>query len=201
MAGVPPIRQIPLKDEHIARYLPFSHDPVLIATMGWQPFAPGEIERFRQYVENLTVPNMIGGCTIAFSIVANETGAPIGYLSLKGVRDNGPGAEVGIAIIDQSYRGRGLGTEALRQAADYAFQELDISVLALTVFTDNTPAIRSYEKLGFTRTELLMNSWTLPDGSLIDMWMMELYRPGNRLPSSRETQASLRWSTHQAASG
>lgn len=195
------IRLVPLEKEHIAHYMALSGDPALVATMGWKPYGRGETERFLSYVGNLTIPCLRPGRTVAFSIVANETGAPIGYLSLKGVRDNGPGAEVGIAIMDQSYRGRGLGTEALRQAADYAFQELDISVLALTVFTDNTPAIRSYEKLGFTRTELLMNSWTLPDGSLIDMWMMELYRPGNRLPSSRETQASLRWSTHQAASG
>ena len=47
MAIEPPIRLIPLEDDHIARYLALSGDPVLLQTMGWKPFAPDERERFR----------------------------------------------------------------------------------------------------------------------------------------------------------
>ena len=177
MAGEPPIRLVPLEDEHIARYLPFSHDPILVASMGWRPFEAGEIERFRDYAGHLTVPNMAGGHTIAFSIMCAEDNMPIGYISLKGVRDGGAGAEVGLAIMDKRYRNRGFGTEALRQAAAYAFQELELSLLELTVFPDNARAIRSYEQVGFVRTDILRDSWELPDGTLTDTWVMELYRP------------------------
>jgi hypothetical protein len=65
MAVEPPVRLTPLEDEHIARYLTLSHDPVLVASMGWQPFEPGETERFRNYTEHLTVPNMAGRLHIA----------------------------------------------------------------------------------------------------------------------------------------
>ena len=43
--------------------------------------------------------------------------------------------------MDKDYRGRGLGAEALRQAAAYAFDELEMSLLVLTVFPNNTSAI------------------------------------------------------------
>jgi RimJ/RimL family protein N-acetyltransferase len=189
MAGTAAVRLVPLEEAHIARYMSLSDDPVLTATMGWHPFGPDEGTRFLSYVRGITVPCLPAGRTDAFSVVAIEEGTPIGYVSLKGIRDRSPGAEVGIAIMDAAYRGQGLGTEALRQAANYAFRELGLSVLTLTVFTDNTPAIRSYEKLGFTRAELLPNSWTLPDGTLTDMWLMELYDPDTH-PSVRETPST-----------
>ncbi len=175
----------PLRDEHVSRYLTLSADPILIATMGWEPFKQEEVHRFRAYMESITVPYMQSGGTVAFSIMSREDQTPVGYLSLKGIRNGNPGAEVGLAIMNSAYRGRGLGTEALREATEYAFAVLELSLLALTVFTDNLGAIRSYEKLGFTKTELLIDSWSLPDGTLADMWVMELYRRSGRTSGNR----------------
>jgi RimJ/RimL family protein N-acetyltransferase len=172
----PHIRLSPLGDEHITQLLPLSGDPVLLQTMGWKPFDSDEDERFINYVQNVTVPNLFGGRTIALAILSADDDKPIGYLSLKGVREGGTAAEIGIAIMDAAYRGRGFGTEALRQAAAYAFSELEVSHLVLTVFPDNVPAMRSYEKLGFKTTEVLKESWELPDETFADMWVMELTR-------------------------
>ena len=152
-----------LEEEHIARYLPLSDDPVLLETMGWKPFEHDEKDRFLNYVENITVPFLMGGRTVALSIVSNKDDTPIGYLSIKGVREGGTGAELGLAIMDKDYRRQGLGTEAIRQAARYAFQELELSVLVLTVFPANESAIRAYEKVGFRKAELLKESWLMPD--------------------------------------
>jgi len=179
MEPEPPIRLEPLEDSHIARYLTLSDDPLLIETMGWDPFESDEDERFRRYIETITVPNLSGGRTIGFSIVDASSDTPIGYLSIKGFREDGTTVEVGLAIMDKDYRGRGLGTEALRLAAAYAFDELDIAHLVLTVFPNNTPAIRSYQKVGFKQTDVLKESWEMPDGSFADMLVMELAKPGN----------------------
>ena len=176
MEDEPPVRLAPLEDSHIARYLSLSADPVLIDTMGWKPFDPDERERFLRYVENITLPYLMGGRTVAMSIISTPDNTPIGYLSLKGVREGGTGSEIGLAIMDEDYRGRGLGTMALRQAAEYAFDEMELSVLVLTVFPDNEPAIRSYGKVGFKKTEILKESWLMPDGNYTDMWVMELSR-------------------------
>lgn len=167
---------IPLRDEHIPGYLALSRDPVLVATMGWEPFAEEESARFRQYLQNVTVPYMKTGGAVAFSIVSTRDNTPVGFISLKGIHRACHGAEVALAIMNRDYRGHGLGTAALHQAATYGFTVLKLSLLALTVFADNTPAIRSYEKLGFIRTELLIGAWRMPDGTHRDMWVMELYR-------------------------
>lgn len=176
MEDEPPVRLAPLEDSHVSRYLSLSADPVLLDTMGWKPFDPDEQERFLRFVENITVTYLMGGRTVALSIISTQDSTPIGYLSLKGVREGGTGAEIGLAIMDKDYRGRGLGTMALRQAADYAFNELELSVLVLTIFPGNAPAMRSYEKVGFKKAELLQEAFEMPDETFADMWVMELSR-------------------------
>jgi len=186
----PHIRLSPLGDEHITQLLPLSGDPVLLQTMGWKPFDSDEDERFINYVQNVTVPNLFGGRTIAFAILSADADRPVGYLSLKGVREGGTAAEVGIAIMDAEFRGRGLGTDALRLASEYAFRELEVSHLVLTVFPQNTPAVRSYEKLGFETTEVLKESWEMPDGTFADMWVMELTREAFEAVTERSCSPS-----------
>lgn len=182
-----PVHLIPLRDEHVPGYLALSGDPVLVATMGWEPFAEAESARFREYLQHVTVPYMKAGGTVAFSIVSTRDNTPVGFVSLKGIHRACPGAEVALAIMNRDYRGHGLGTEALQQAATYGFSVLGLYLLALTVFADNTPAIRSYEKLGFVRTELLVGSWTMSDGTLADMWVMELYATHTGAPVPHAT--------------
>jgi RimJ/RimL family protein N-acetyltransferase len=187
------VRLAPLTDEHIARYLALSADPTLVETMGWVPFEQHEKERFLQYAGNLTVPRVVSGRTIAFSIVDAGGDTPVGYLSLKGIREGGLEAEVGIAVMDSSFRGRGVGTEAMRQAMSYAFERLGLAALVLTVFPDNVAAIRSYQKVGFIKTDLLAASWTRPDGTPTDLVVMECRNPDYK----QEPPAKDRHSTPQ----
>ena len=165
-----------LEDEHIDRYMSLSTDPELIATMGWRPFGPDEKERFIQFTQVLTLPNLDVGRAIVFSIISSADDKAIGYLSIKGISKVEARAEVGIAIMEREYRGQGYGTEALRQAVNYAFTELGLTLLGLTVFPSNQRAIRAYEKVGFRKTEVLKDSWLLPSGEYADMWLMELSR-------------------------
>jgi RimJ/RimL family protein N-acetyltransferase len=166
----------PLEDEHIAHYISLSDDPDLIATMGWKPFEPDEKERFIQFSQVLTVPNLEGRKAIVFSIINTSNNKAIGYISIKGISKTEACAEVGIAIMDREYRGQGYGTEALRQAVDYAFNQLGLTSLGLTVFSYNQRAILAYEKVGFRKIKLLNDAWLLPNGKYADMWLMQLYR-------------------------
>ena len=166
----------PLQDEHIDRYMALSDDPELIATMGWRPFGPDEKERFTQFSQVLTLPNLDGGKAIVFSIINAADNKAIGYTSIIGISETEARAEVGIAIMEREYRGQGYGTEALRHVVDYAFNELGLTLLGLTVFPSNQRAIRAYEKVGFRKTEILEDSWLLPGGEYADMWVMEMSR-------------------------
>ncbi len=166
----------PLEAGHINRYLKLSHDPELITTEGWRPFEPHEKERFIRWFQVLTLPYLDNGKTLIFSIMTRDDEKAIGCVSLKGITEAKSGAEVGIAIMEKDYRSQGYGTEALNLAVKYAFSELGLALLGLTVFPSNQRAIRTYEKVGFRKRELLKQSWLLPSGEYSDMWLMELVR-------------------------
>jgi len=166
----------PLQDEHINRYMALSDDPELIDTMGWKPFGPDEKERFTRFSQVLSLPNLDGGKAIVFSIINGANNKAIGYTAIKGISETNACTEIGIAIMEREYRAQGFGTEALRLVIEYAFNELALTRLGLTVFPSNQRAIRAYEKVGFQKTEVLENSWLLPGGEYADLWVMELSR-------------------------
>jgi RimJ/RimL family protein N-acetyltransferase len=60
-------------------------------------------------------------------------------------------AELRIRIGEADARGRGLGTEAVRLLVAHGFEALGLRRIWLQVFPHNERAIRSYEKVGFTR--------------------------------------------------
>ena len=165
-----------LNDDHVNRYISLSDDLELVATMGWKPFQGDEKERFIQTVELLSVPYWKKSKVIIFSIVSTAGNKAVGFVSIKGINEAKSFAEIGIAIMDREYRGRGYGTEALRSVVDYAFNELGLILLGLTVFPSNERAITAYEKVGFCKKEFLKNSWLLPSGAYADLWLMELSR-------------------------
>lgn len=54
-----------------------------------------------------------------------------------------------IAILQNAYRARGLGTWAVQSICSFVFDELKMHRLELNVFSYNTQARRVYEKSGF----------------------------------------------------
>ncbi len=165
-----------LNTDHINHYISLSADPELVANMDWKPFLNDEKDRFLQAAETLSVPYCKNGKAITFNITSAIDKKSIGYISIKGINEVESCAEIGIAIMDKEYRGQGYGTEALRKAVDYAYNELGLTLLGLTVFPANQKAIRAYEKVGFNKKELLKDSWLLPNGEYTDMWLMEFCR-------------------------
>lgn len=167
----------PFDRRDIPRFMKLSHDPELVSTMGWRPFGPDEEERFVATMNVLSVPYAGSGPPIAFGIHAAGVNRTIGYVCLKGIDDARASTELGIAIMEKEYRSLGYGTEALRLAIRYAFEELGLDLVALTVYPDNTRAIRAYEKTGLGRTRILEKAWLQPDGDYVDILLMELRKP------------------------
>lgn len=58
-------------------------------------------------------------------------------------------AFVGLGIGEREFWGKGYGTDMMRVVLRYAFMELNLRRVTLTVFGYNPRAIRSYEKAGF----------------------------------------------------
>jgi len=89
------------------------------------------------------------GDQFEFSIRTLQEDRLIGDVGLDGVRWNHGNAFVGIAIGEREYWGKGYGTEAMRLILRYAFVELNLQRVSLSVFEYNLRAIRSYEKISF----------------------------------------------------
>lgn len=78
--------------------------------------------------------------------------------------------QIGIGVHDEWQR-RGIGTGLLRAAVDLADRWLNLSRLELTVFVDNEPAIRLYERFAF-EIEGRLRQYSFRDGEFVDAFTM-----------------------------
>jgi putative acetyltransferase len=82
--------------------------------------------------------------------------------------------QIGMAVRDD-WQGKGVGTALLRAAIDLADKWLNLTRLELEVYTDNAPAIRLYEKFGFSIEGTLVD-FAFRDGRFVDTYMMARLR-------------------------
>jgi len=87
--------------------------------------------------------------------------------------------QIGMAVRDD-WQGQGVGTALMQAAVDLADQWLNLTRLELTVFTDNAPAIRLYEKFGF-RIEGTSVDFAFRDGQYVDTYTMARLRKQNQM--------------------
>lgn len=99
----------------------------------------------------------------------------IGFVDLRDVHWNQRDAWVGIGIGEPRYWNNGYGTDAMRLALRYAFMELSLERVSLSVFATNQRAIRSYEKAGF-RPEGVKRQVIHRDGMIEDVLYMGILR-------------------------
>ncbi|HEX2908990.1 MAG TPA: GNAT family protein [Phototrophicaceae bacterium] len=75
----------------------------------------------------------------------------IGFVVLFNIKWSNQSAQLAIGIGPENYRGKGYGQDALRLLLNYAFAELNLHRVGLTVLDYNTRAINAYERAGFIR--------------------------------------------------
>ena len=131
-----------------------------------------------------------------FSIRTLADDKLIGELGLDVVNWSGRDAFVGLGIGETEYWSKGYGTDVMNVLLRFAFTEINLRRVTLTVFEYNPRAIRSYEKAGFRhegRNRRLLNRegqrWDeLYMGILREEWM-EL---NNYAPSAVPQELPLR---------
>jgi RimJ/RimL family protein N-acetyltransferase len=110
-----------------------------------------------------------------FVILDHQNDRPIGLVELDGVSWTAGDAFVGIGLGERDYWGKGYGTEAMNIILGYAFRELGLRRVSLTVFEYNLRAIHSYEKIGFTHEGRLRQALNR-DGKRWDILFMGILR-------------------------
>lgn len=110
-----------------------------------------------------------------FAIRPADGDALLGALELDGILWTQRNAGLSLVLGDRASWGRGLASEAMRLVMAFAFDELNLHRLQLTVFASNERAIRLYEHLGFVR-EGTFREFLLRDGRTEDMLLYGLLR-------------------------
>lgn len=110
-----------------------------------------------------------------FAVRLLDSDELVGYIELDGILWTHQVSGVAIAIGDAANWGKGYGYEAMQLALRFAFDELNLHRVQLTVFSYNARAIALYEKLGFQR-EGVHREFIQRDGKRYDMYIYGLLR-------------------------
>ena len=84
-------------------------------------------------------------------------------------------AELGIAVQDKTQWSKGFGTDAVRLALEYGFDDLELNRIELTVDSLNARGRRCYEKCGFVE-EGLLRQHRFVEGQFGDTVVMSVLR-------------------------
>ena len=138
--------------------------------------------------------NSLESGVFIYKIVETGQGEIIGTVQLGRIDMDAKEAAVGRFLIkSEQWRGRGIGTKALREIVRIGFEDLGLNRIRLNVFDFNRRAIRCYEKVGFTASRVNANAYRTVKGEIWnqvvmtiekDQWLKSLnseYRNINRL--------------------
>ena len=107
-----------------------------------------------------------------YSLVACVAGEVVGNLGLSAnsrPRRRHVGS-LGMAVHDD-WQGQGVGSALMAAAVELAERWLNLTRLELTVYADNVPAVKLYEKFGFVR-EGTHRHYAFRDGVFVDAYAM-----------------------------
>ncbi len=131
--------------------------------------------RTQKQIEDYITEQQKSPSAFTFAIRPVDSEAVIGTCDLDGIVWSLDVAWMSIGIGDPAWRGRGCGSDALDVLLRFAFGELNLRRVQLTVFSYNATAIHLYEKFGFQR-EGTYREFLQRDGQLYDMLLYGLLR-------------------------
>ncbi|GGM18289.1 N-acetyltransferase [Paraliobacillus quinghaiensis] len=107
--------------------------------------------------------------------ILTEEGKHIGWVDLKNIDKLNKHAELGIAIGDKNYWGKGFGLAAMREMLIWGFNELELNKIWLRVEVDNKKAIKSYKRSGYVEEGILRQD-RLRNGEFVDRLRMSILK-------------------------
>ena len=127
-------------------------------------------EMWRKRLEGQAEPHAVD-----LHLVAEQGGRVVGSAGLHPQLRRRHVAMLGISV-EPAAQGQGVGTALMQALCSYADGWAQILRIELTVFTDNTRAIRLYEAFGF-RHEGTHRAYALRDGAYADVHAMARLHP------------------------
>ncbi|WP_107837981.1 GNAT family N-acetyltransferase [Metasolibacillus meyeri] len=107
--------------------------------------------------------------------IVTEKGKHIGWIDLKNIDKLNRHAELGLAIGDKAYWGKGYGLSAMKEMLLWGFNELNLNKIWLRVEVDNDKAIKSYKRIGYVEEGILRQD-RLRNGEFVDRLRMSILK-------------------------
>ncbi len=126
----------------IARW---EYDSEYLRLMDASPARPRSEDEIARWLESVSKSQH----EFTFGIRLTDSDDLIGWAQLDGIDWVHGTSALGIGIGNRTFWDSGYGAEAMELLLRFAFDELNLHRIYLTVFSYNQRAIRLYEKLGF----------------------------------------------------
>lgn len=161
-----------LKPEDVSEsYLAWMGDPEVTRYLEAR-FQEHTLESVREYVREV---NAAEGSLI-FAVVERADGRHIGNIKLGPINRHHETADLGVMIGERSSWGRGYGTEAIRLATTYAFEQLGVRKLVAGCYADNVGSATAFLRAGWQEDGIRRQHWVADDGSIQDCLQFAAFR-------------------------
>lgn len=107
--------------------------------------------------------------------IITKEGKHIGWIDLKNIDQLNKHAELGIAIGDKNYWGKGYGLSAINEMLFWGFDTLKLNKIWLRVEVDNKKAIKSYKRIGYVEEGILRQD-RFRKGEFVDRLRMSILK-------------------------
>ena len=165
------VRLTGLRKEDVATILKWREDTRFLRLWNSDPL----IDRSESSIETWISEVGKARDEVTFGLRLADQEELIGLIGLTEIEWPNRVADIGIGIGQPTHWGKGYGTEATHLLVKYAFNELNLYRLQLTVFAYNTRAMALYERMGF-RKEGTFRLFAERDGQRYDMYLYGLLR-------------------------
>ncbi len=166
------IRLTPMHAGDLPRLSEWFQDPATLRVFDSVPAFPKTEVALEEWVKASQKPQK----DYLFALRLLDSEELIGYVEFDGIDWVHGRAYAAILIGDLEQRGKNYGFEAMQLALKFAFHELNLYRIALTIFEYNAASIKMAEKLGFVK-EGVHRQFLSRDGKRFDMYLYGLLRP------------------------
>jgi len=125
-------------------------------------------------IENWIISHNNNKNEVVYLIETLVEGNVIGHVGLYNIDFRVRKAEFAILIADDENQGKGYGSLCTKFMIDYAFNELNIRKLTLSLLIENYRALTLYKKYGFVQEGLLKDD-QFKNGKYHDVILMALF--------------------------
>ncbi len=165
------VRLTALAAEDMVVVARWHQDSEFLRLLDARPAMPSTEAALKEWLEE----ERKGNANLHFGVHLTDGDALIGMIGLESISWGQQVSWISVGIGEAMERGKGYGYEAMSLAIDFAFRELNMRRVQLTVFSYNQRAMALYERLGFQREGAYRESLQR-DGQLYDTYIYGLLR-------------------------